>query len=154
MKLLLGIIIGALLAGGVFYYYVFTTTTSSAEAMSMIEPKNGDEKASLTVKPSGAVTFILTANDEIYYYAGAFNDSIYKTDYFKVREIIINYKSRIHPDDLMFIIKSDKAASFKNAIDILDEMAINKVPPGHYAETEITEAEIYSINILKKTKNG
>jgi len=39
------------------------------------------------------------------------------------------------------IIKEDKDATFKNAIDILDEMAINTVPPGHYAEVDINPVE-------------
>jgi hypothetical protein len=30
----------------------------------------------------------------------------------------------------MYIIKSDKSSTFKNAIDIMDEMTISAVPPG------------------------
>jgi tRNA U34 2-thiouridine synthase MnmA/TrmU len=41
----------------------------------------------------------------------------------------------------MYIIKSDKKSTFKNAIDILDEMSICAIPPGHYAEVEMTATE-------------
>ncbi len=45
----------------------------------------------------------------------------------------------------MYIIKSDSSSNFKNAIDILDEMAISAVPAGHYAEVDITPAEALMI---------
>ena len=41
----------------------------------------------------------------------------------------------------MYIIKSDTESTFKNAIDILDEMSISAVPPGHYAEVDMAPAE-------------
>jgi pterin-4a-carbinolamine dehydratase len=53
----------------------------------------------------------------------------------------------------MYIIKSDKKSTFKNAIDILDEMAINAVPPGHYAEVEMSDTEAQLIK-LTEDANG
>jgi len=41
----------------------------------------------------------------------------------------------------MYIIKSDNESTFKNAIDILDEMTISAVPPGHYAEVDMIPVE-------------
>ena len=41
----------------------------------------------------------------------------------------------------MYIIKSDSKSTVKNAIDILDEMSICAVPPGHYAEVDMTDSE-------------
>ena len=120
----------------------------------LIEPKPDTDLGQLRVKASGAITFLLAEDNEIYYYKGAFTGNLKKTDYSKVREVIKKYKSQIDPDDLMFIIKSGTGATFKNAIDILDEMTIDNVPPGHYAETEINKEETEQINILKKTKNG
>jgi hypothetical protein len=32
-------------------------------------------------------------------------------------------------------------STFRNAIDILDEMSICNVPPGHYAEVDMTDTE-------------
>ena len=32
-------------------------------------------------------------------------------------------------------------STFKNAIDILDEMTISAVPPGHYAEVAMVDVE-------------
>ena len=55
--------------------------------------------------------------------------------------------------DLMYIIKSDDQSTFKNAIDILDEMAICTVPPGHYAEVPMVEVEKMLIKETEKA-NG
>ena len=51
----------------------------------------------------------------------------------------------------MYIIKADKEATFKNAIDILDEMTVTAVPPGHYAEVDITDTESM---LIQKTEEG
>ena len=42
---------------------------------------------------------------------------------------------------IQYIIKSDEKSTFKNAIDILDEMTISAVPPGHYAEVDMVDVE-------------
>jgi hypothetical protein len=118
---------------------------------------NLNEPASSTGMRSDSVatiTFILTGDNDIYYYTGTFRYSFQKTGYDKVGRIIRQFKEKTDPDELMFIIKSTPESTFKNAIDILDQMTIENVPPGHYKETELTEEEINSINILKKSKNG
>jgi len=125
-----------------------------SDNLNLTEPRPEKGAENLIVKASGAVTFLLSEKNEVYYYKGAFDGRLTKTDYKEVRQIIKKLKSEIIPADLMFIIKSGKGASFKNAIDILDEMVINTIPAGHYAELEITKEEIESINILKKAKNG
>ena len=53
----------------------------------------------------------------------------------------------------MYIIKSDSSSTFKNAIDILDEMSISAVPPGHYAEVDMSPAEALMIKETE-TANG
>ncbi len=126
----------------------------TSENLNLPEPKPEKDSGMLMVKASGAITFLLSEKNEIYYYKGVFDGSLNKTDYKNLRQLIKRFNAEINPDDLMFIIKSDQGASFKNAIDILDEMTINKIPPGHYTETEITKEEIDGINIIKQTKNG
>lgn len=166
MKFISGLFIGALLAGGIFYFvskknnekerdaFVAASESAMPTAMNINEPKPGNEDEKLIIDTSSAVTLLLAGNNEIYYYKGAFNGSLQKTDFPKVGELIRQYNAELESDKLMFIIKTDKDGTFKNAVTLIDEMAKNKVAPGHYAEIEITEAEINSINILKKTKNG
>jgi len=131
-------------------FFVFTTTMSKPTAMNMNEPKD-DPNNEMKVKESAVMTILLGKSDNVYYYFGnltAENASdIFKSTTFKeIRQLILD-KKRSVPDgdkpksDLMYIIKSDKESTFKNAIDILDEMSIAAIPPGHYAEVDINPVE-------------
>jgi biopolymer transport protein ExbD len=124
-------------------FFVFTTTMSQPTAMNMNEPKD-DPNNQLKVKNSGAMTLLLGKADQVYYYYGELTDpnKQFKSSNFKdIRDLIANKKNNTPIGDLMYIIKADKEATFKNAIDILDEMTICNVPPGHYAEVDMSEAE-------------
>ena len=138
-------------------FFVFTTTMSQPTAMNMNEPKD-DPDNQLKVKNSGAMTLLLGKNDQVYYYYGELSpteaSSQFKSSNFKdIRKLILDKKNSTPIGDLMYIIKSDKEATFKNAIDILDEMAINAVPPGHYAEVDMSETQSQLIG-LSESANG
>jgi biopolymer transport protein ExbD len=136
-------------------FFVFTTTMSQATAMNMNEPKD-DPNNQLKVKNSGAMTLLLGKDDQVYYYYGELTDPSkqFKSSNFKdIRKVILDKKRATPIGDLMYIIKSDKEATFKNAIDILDEMAINAVPPGHYAEVDLSDTEAQLIKLTEQA-NG
>ena len=118
-------------------FFVFTTTMSQSTAMNMNEPKD-DSTQILKVKNSGAMTILLGRGNQVYYYFGQLeadkiNDQFKSTTFKEIRKLILDKKNGTPIDDLMYIIKSDKNSTFKNAIDILDEMTISLVPAGHYA---------------------
>lgn len=126
-------------------FFVFTTTMSQATAMNMNEPKE-DKDQILKVKNSGAMTILLGKGDQVYYYFGQLeadklSEEFKSTSFNEIRKLIVDKKKATPIDDLMYIIKSDSKSTFKNSIDILDEMSICGVPPGHYAEVDITPAE-------------
>jgi biopolymer transport protein ExbD len=132
-------------------FFVFTTTMAKPTAMNMNEPKDTNEQEQLKVKESAVMTILLGKNDQIYYYYGTLTaegaSEQFKSSNFKdIRKLILDKRNAVPngdqaKSDLMYIIKSDKEATFRNAIDILDEMAINKIPPGHYAEVDMSETE-------------
>ena len=126
-------------------FFVFTTTMSQSTAMNMNEPKD-DSTQILKVKNSGAMTILLGKADQVYYYYGQLepdklSEQFKSTNFREIRDLIVSKKKATRIDDLMYIIKSDKESTFKNAIDILDEMSICAVPPGHYAEVDMTPTE-------------
>jgi biopolymer transport protein ExbD len=126
-------------------FFVFTTTMSQSTAMNMNEPKD-DSTQILKVKNSGAMTILLGKADQVYYYYGQLepdklSEQFKSTNFREIRDLIVAKKKATRIDDLMYIIKSDKESTFKNAIDILDEMSICAVPPGHYAEVDMTPTE-------------
>ncbi len=126
-------------------FFVFTTTMSQSTAMNMNEPKD-DPNQELKVKNSGAMTILLGKADKVYYYYGQLDaehlsEQFKSTTFKEIRGLIVQKKNATPIGDLMYIIKSDKESTFKNAIDILDEMTICTVPPGHYAEVDMTPTE-------------
>ncbi|RYF88734.1 MAG: hypothetical protein EOO03_07705 [Chitinophagaceae bacterium] len=104
------------------------------------------------------MTILLGKADQIYYYYGqldpnTISDQFKSTNFKEVRDLIVAKKKATPIDDLMYIIKSDSTSTFKNAIDILDEMSISAVPPGHYAEVDMTPQEAELIR-LTEAANG
>jgi biopolymer transport protein ExbD len=139
-------------------FFVFTTTMTTSTAMNMNEPKDDKPEEQMKVKNSGAMTILLGKADQIYYYYGQLDPNTlseqFKSSSFKeIRNLIVEKKKATPIDDLMYIIKSDSTSTFKNAIDILDEMSISAVPPGHYAEVDMTPAEAELIR-LTEVSNG
>ena len=113
--------------------------------MNMNEPKD-DPDQQLKVKNSGAMTILLGKGNQVYYYFGQLeadkiSEEFKSTNFKDVRQLIVDKKKSTPIDDLMYIIKSDSTSTFANSIDILDEMSIAAVPPGHYAEVDITPTE-------------
>jgi biopolymer transport protein ExbD len=138
-------------------FFVFTTTMAQSTAMNMNEPKDDPDKQ-LKVKNSGAMTILLGKGNQVYYYFGQLMPETisqeFKSTTFKgIRQLILEKKKSTPIDDLMYIIKSDDESTFKNAIDILDEMAISAVPPGHYAEVPMVDVEKMLIRETEKA-NG
>lgn len=139
-------------------FFVFTTTMSQSTAMNMNEPKDDDTTQQLKVKNSGAMTILLGQKDQVYYYFGQLDPNTlseqFKPSSFKdIRDIIVKKKKSTPEGDLMYIIKSAPKSTFKNAIDILDEMSISAIKPGHYAEVDITPQEMELIRLTEQA-NG
>lgn len=127
-------------------------------------------------KASGALSIFLGKNDAVYYYEGelAPDGSNFKVSNFKdIRDVIINKRkavmaSHVHdaqceeirarnngdPNscrdrDFVVVIKPDKDATYKNTVDMLDEMTINGVK--RYALVDIAPAEE---QLIAKTEGG
>jgi len=138
-------------------FFVFTTTMSQSTAMNMNEPKD-DPNQQMKVKNSGAMTILLGKGNQVYYYYGqlmpeTISQDFKSTNFAGIRALILEKKKSTPIDDLMYIIKSDEKSTFKNAIDILDEMTISAVPPGHYAEVDMVDVEKMLISETEKA-NG
>lgn len=126
-------------------FFVFTTTMSQATAMNMNEPKDSKDEQ-VKVKESGAMTILLGRQNQVYYYYGQLDparlsEQFKSTNFKDIRQLITDKKKNTPEGDLMYIIKSDDKSTFRNAIDILDEMTISGVKAGHYAEDKISNTE-------------
>lgn len=136
-------------------FFIFTTTMSSPTALDLYMPKDTDkEEEQNKAKESGALTIMLGKGDQVYYYEGQLlpDASNFKQTTFKgIRDVIIKKKKDVkaahqHDEkckeiwaknggdqkscldrDLVVVIKPNDDATYKNTVDILDEMTINEI---------------------------
>lgn len=137
-------------------FFIFTTTMSQPTAMQLFLPKDTDKPEEQNkVKASGALTLMLGNNDVVYYYEGELlpDGSNFKTTTFKeVRNVIMDKKRSTDPKDFMVVIKPDDDATYKNTVDILDEMTINDVK--RYAMVDIAPVEVQLIKATEQASGG
>ena len=120
-------------------FFVITTELSKPTAMDIIMPTDGKP---VELKDSDALTVLLDKDNTIWYYTGNWekavnNNAIIKTTYRAkdgLRKIInVNQKrlDRFNKQEgrngLMLLIKPTKNTSYKNLVDVLDEVTINLV---------------------------
>src|SRR5436190_256652 len=124
-------------------FFIFTTIMSQPTAMKLNLPEDTNKPEEQNkAKESGALTLLLGKNDMVYYYEGilAPDASNFKTASFKnIRDIIITKKKSTNPNDFVVVIKPDEESTYKNAVDMLDEMTINDVK--RYAMVDIAPIE-------------
>jgi len=124
-------------------FFIFTTTMSQPTAMSLFLPKDTDKPEEQNkAKESGALTLLLGSEKNVYYYEGQLdpNGSNFKSSTMKqIRDVIINKKRSTAKDDLVIVIKPSTDATYRDVVDILDEMTINDI--SRYALVDISEGE-------------
>lgn len=130
-------------------FFIFTTTMAQPTAMNLNMPKDTDKPDEVNkVKESGSLTLMLGKQNVIYYYFGNDPATLQTTGYKEVRKIILDKKKSTPAEDLFIIIKPDKDASYKNAVDIIDEMSINDVT--RYAMVDPTADEYAKIQATEQ----
>lgn len=130
-------------------FFIFTTTVAQPTAMKLFLPKDVDKPEEQNkVKESGAFTILLGKADQVYYYEGLDPSLIKATNFKGIREEILRKKKSTNPEDLVMILKPSEDATYKNTVDILDEMTIAEIKryamvdisPGEYELVKATEA--------------
>jgi biopolymer transport protein ExbD len=120
-------------------FFMFTTTLARPKAMKLILPNDSNPNNNLLVKNSAVLTLLLAKNNRVYYYEKDDPTKAKSTDFNGIRAIILDKKRRTDPAWFQVILKPSKDATYKNTVDILDEMTIDEVR--HYALVDITPAE-------------
>lgn len=134
-------------------FFMLTTTMMKANTVDLNMPAD-DKEHPQALAESKSLTILLGGNNKVSYYEGIGNDPAHPpvviTSSFAnkqgIRDVIIDKKERVirqhGEDDLMVLIKADSSASYKNVVDVMDEMLINHVK--RYAVVDITpEDEAY-----------
>jgi len=125
-------------------FFIFTTAVQQPTSMNLNMPKDTkDPNLDTKVKESGSLTLLLGKANVIYYYFGNDPATMQTTNYKDVRKVILDKKKSTPATDLFIIIKPDKDATYKDAVDVLDEMDINNIT--RYAMVDPTADEYSKI---------
>ncbi len=135
-------------------FFMLTTTFSKPQTMEInmpVKPKPNevvDENKGRDVKASKAITIIIGADNKVYWLHGVpGDDNIYALSSFSkdgIRKVILEKNATIK--DMVVLIKPTDDASYKNVVDILDEMNICNVK--RYALVDITPDDLDLIKNL------
>jgi biopolymer transport protein ExbD len=129
-------------------FFIFTTTMAQPTAMNLFMPKDVDKPEDQNkVKESGAFTIMFGKKDVVYYYEGLDPTKIQTATFKTIRDEIIRKKQSTNPEDLVIIIKPTEDATYKNTVDILDEMTISEIK--RYAMVDISPVEIELVRITE-----
>ena len=153
-------------------FFIFTTTMSSPTTMELYMPKDTDkDEEQNKAKESGALTVMLSKDNHVYYYEGQLKEdasNFMSTNFAGIRKVILDKKKAVIEShqhdagcekiwaknggdkkscldkDLVVVIKPGELATYKNTVDILDEMAISNIK--RYAMVDLFDAERDLIN--------
>jgi biopolymer transport protein ExbD len=124
-------------------FFIFTTSMSQPTAMKLRMPHDAlNIKDSMQTPASGAMSILLRSDNQVYYYFGILADdgsNVIASDYRKIRDVIIQKKQITDSKDFMILLKSSNQATYRNTVDMLDEMFINDVKK--YALLDMNESE-------------
>jgi len=140
-------------------FFMLATTMSKPTSMTLAVPDKTDEKDQEKTEPlkaSKVLTLFMGANDDVYYLDGVAADddkaeaSLKTTRYgFDLRSVIFASAKRINAanpkdekgnDPFVVVIKPTPVSTYKNMVDVLDEMAITKSKRYALVET-LTDSE-------------
>ena len=126
-------------------FFVFTTAMTTPKAMKLMVPKASEEQMPIPV--SKVLTVIPCGNNIVKYYEGTLplkgplKETINTAD--GVRKIILDKKRRVETqlgsNAMILVIKPTDESSYKNFVDILDEVSINEIR--HYFLDKLSAAE-------------
>ena len=132
-------------------FFMLTTSLSKPQSMDLGMPDKDDKDSTeVLVDERRTMTILMGENGKIKNYMGLLNNPIEKPKFttygkdgirkdllFRVKNVpVVVGDSK---KGLIVIIKPSKKSTYKNLVDILDEMAICKVPT--YAIVDITKEE-------------
>ncbi len=124
-------------------FFIFTTTLSTPSVMKLNVPSDGPPSLASEDK---TINLVLFKNNTIGYYLGSNINAMQFTNYSPSgirKEIQLVQKQIVHrfgnESQLYVVIKPTVSSTYKNVVDILDEMLINNVK--RYIPTEATDYE-------------
>lgn len=136
-------------------FFMLTTSLSKPQSMDLGMPdkdKKDEPEKEIKVADDRTMTILIGENNKLMAYTGQFATPLIAPETYAygkngIRKLILDEEKRLlntygdpKKKGLIVIIKPSKKSNYKNLVDILDEMAITKVPT--YAIVDITPEEV------------
>lgn len=121
-------------------FFMLTTTFNKPQTMELNMPDKSDKIDPQKIAESRTTTLVLAENDKVYYYTGIENPQVNLTNYSEtgLRKVLLN-KVRTIKEPIV-VIKAKKDATYKNVVDVIDEMSITGIRI--YAIVKITPEDL------------
>ncbi|AQG81182.1 ExbD/TolR family protein [Spirosoma montaniterrae] len=111
-------------------FFILATTLSKPSSMTLNVPDKTKEVETEPIKASNVMTVFLGKDNKAHYIFGkaATEDPEVKTvGYgYEFRQAILENTRKVGSDKFVVVIKPTKESSYRNMVDVLDEMAITK----------------------------
>ncbi|RAJ32209.1 ExbD/TolR family protein [Pedobacter cryoconitis] len=116
-------------------FFMLTTSLSKPVAMDIAKPDLSDPDASLDLAASTTMTILLGKHNKVAWYRGEAGKSNPNIEGFKeIRRSILNNKTKVAVENannpkkgLAVIIKPTSGATYKNFVDIMNELAVTQI---------------------------
>lgn len=126
-------------------FFIFTTSMSEPKSMKLRMPDDRNITDPLQTAEGKTLHLILGKNHQLWHYRGTAVDNMQRSDYHSgVRSVIQKEKARVAAvygsgNELVILIKPTSAASYRDVVDVLDEMVIHQVSRYMLMEPNTTE---------------
>ncbi|MBB6273921.1 biopolymer transport protein ExbD [Pedobacter cryoconitis] len=131
-------------------FFMLTTSLSKPVALDIAKPDSSVPNVNLELAASRTMTILLGKDNKVAWYMGVAGESRPRIeDYRKIRNSILNNKNNVafkNANDprksLAVIIKPTSGATYKNFVDIMDELSVTKITTAPAIDDDhITDAE-------------
>ncbi|MBX7109723.1 MAG: biopolymer transporter ExbD [Chitinophagales bacterium] len=136
-------------------FFILTTTMQKPKAMQVVMPDKADttkNEEQSKIRESEAMTLLLGANNNIFYYFGNQDPVVEATNFKGIRKILIDSYQKVlglqrqngwKQNGVYVLIKPTKDSKYTNLVDILDEMKIAEIKS--FAIVDVTPEEMEMI---------
>lgn len=130
-------------------FFVHLEKQSKPVTLELNLPKDEKTEGTKTKESDSTITILILENDQSYCYYGKDKLTGQVLALKDIREFLVNELKR--RKDFAVIIKPFKGSTYKNSVDVLDEMTINNI--NKYEMVEPTQEDVAFIQDLKKRKD-
>jgi len=114
-------------------FFMLTTSLIKPQAMDIVKPDEENPNNYTALPSSRTMTILLGKNDKIAWYMGEAGKSRPNIEnYEQIRQSILNNKHKLDEiagkrNSLIVVIKPTSGATYKNFVDIMDELSIAQI---------------------------